>query len=148
VPPSQTSKLRQDIATPIGFQRVTSLVPETPLMVANHRFRSADGTAQFAITAIRVSDLSPTVEARMIALPRSDGEKVTERTPTRDSVLYHEDITVEGPNRSYTRYFAIDVSLSESSDATTRLWEFWVRDQRALQSYKEIYRAFKKSVKF
>ena len=114
----------------------------------NERFRSADGSVEFAIFAIRVGDLAPTADARRIAIPRVDGETVTERTPSRNSALFHEDVTVVGPRGAYTRYFAVDAPLTTNPDETARLWEFWVRDGQALESYKEAYRAFKRSVAF
>jgi hypothetical protein len=142
------SDLKGSVAVPPNFTRIAPRVAASSRTIVNERFQSADGAVQFAITAIRVGDLAPTIEARAIAIPRLEGEAITERIPSRDNLLHHEDVTVEGPHRSYTRYFAIDVSTSTSADASSRLWEFWVRDDRALQTYKDIYRAFKKSVKF
>lgn len=139
---------RDSVSPPADFQRIASRVSNSARTVLNDRFESPDGTVQFAITAIRVGDLPPTVEARLIALPQGEGETLAERTPSRSSSLYHEDITVTGPRGSYSRYFALDISMSTNPDATTRLWEFWVRDERALQRYKENYRRFKSSVKF
>ena len=103
---------------------------------------------EFAIFAIRVGDLPATADARRIPIPRAEGETVTERTPTRDSAHFHEDVTAVGPRGAYTRYFAVDAPLTTNADETARLWEFWVRDERALQSYKEAYRVFKRSVPF
>ncbi|MEY2507050.1 MAG: hypothetical protein QOH01_1379 [Verrucomicrobiota bacterium] len=136
------------VNTPANFQRVTPRIANTPRTIMNERFRSADGSAEFAIFAIRVGDLPATADARRIAIPRAEGETITERTPLRDSAHFHEDVTVAGPRGGYTRYFAVDAPLTANADETARLWEFWVRDERALQSYKEAYRAFKKSVAF
>jgi hypothetical protein len=132
-----------------NFTRIAPRVSSSSRTVINDRFRSSDGRAEFALIAIRVGGLEPTVDARRIALPRSEDETITERTPSRDGSLFHEDATVVGPHHSYTRYFAIDVPWSSTSDvATSRLWEFWVRDEQALQKYKEIYRDFKSRTKF
>lgn len=63
--------------------------------------------------------------------------------------MFHEDATVAGPRHSYTRYFAEDVPWSATSvEATSRLWEFWVRDEQALQKYRDVYRDFKSRAKF
>ena len=144
------------LSIPSNFKSIQPRIPQSARTVLNRRFQSTDGAVQFAITALEVRGLAPTIEARAIAIPRLPGEEVTERTPSREDFtsvgdnyyVYHEDVTVEGPNHSYTRYFRADVSTSSSAGASSRLWEFWVRDEQALQTYKEIYRAFKKSVKF
>ena len=135
-----------DASIPPGFKSIQPLVPQTTGTILNYRCQSPDGAAQFAIAAISVRGLAPTVEARAIAIPTFSGERITERIPTKGSV-YHEDVTVEGPGRSYTRYFSVDLSTA-ASGGYSRLWEFRVRDDHALQTYKETYRAFKKSVKF
>jgi len=117
--------------------------------VINDRFQSADGLVQFALTAIRVGDLAPTVDARRIPIPRMAGEIVTERTPSRSASFFHEDATVVGVRQAYTRYFAVDVPYSSTSyAAASRLWEFWVRDEQARQKYAETYRDFKSRAKF
>lgn len=134
-----------DARIPPSFKNIPPVVPQSAGTILNHRFQSPDGAVQFAITAISVRGLAPTVEARAIAIPLLPGEKITERIPARSSV-YHEDVTVEGPGRSYTRYFSVDLSTA-ASGGYSRLWEFWVQDDHALQMYKETYRAFKKSVK-
>jgi hypothetical protein len=151
--PSSSPVLSRDleggISIPSNFKSIQPSVPQSARTILNRRFQSANGAVQFAVTAINVRGLAPTVEARTIAIPRLRGEEVTERTPSPvGNNHYHEDVTVEGPNHSYTRYFSVDVSTSSSVGAYSRLWEFWVRDEQALQTYKEIYRAFKKSVKF
>jgi hypothetical protein len=154
--PLPSRDLEGSIIIPSNFKSIQPSVPQSARTILNQRLQSADGTVQFAVTAINVRGLAPTVEARAIAIPRLQGEEVTERTPSREDFasvgdnyyVYHEDVTVEGPNHSYTRYFRVDVSTSSSVGGSSRLWEFWVRDERALQTYKEIYRAFKKSVKF
>jgi hypothetical protein len=134
---------------PPSFTRIAPRVSTSSRTIINDRFQSADGLVQFALTAIRVGDLAPTVDARRIAIPRLEGETITERTPSRDSSLFHEDATVVGPRHSYIRYFAVDVPWSSTSGvAASRLWEFWVRDEQALQKYKEIYRDFKSRTKF
>ena len=135
-----------DASVPSSFRSIQPLVPQSAGTILNYRLQSPDGTVQFAFAAISVRGLAPTVEARAIAIPLLPGEKITERIPTKGSV-YHEDVTVEGPGRSYTRYFSVDLSTA-ASGGYSRLWEFWVRDDHALQAYKETYRAFKKSVKF
>jgi hypothetical protein len=135
--------------TPANFTRIAPRASNSSRTIINDRFQSADGLVQFALTAIRVGDLAPTIDARRIAIPRLEGETIIERTPSRDSSLFHEDATVVGPHQSYTRYFAVDVPWSSTSGvAASRLWEFWVRDERALQKYKEIYRDFKSRTKF
>jgi TIR domain len=154
--PVPSRDLEGSISIPSNFKSIQPSVPQSARTVLNRRIQSADGAVQFAVTAISVRGLAPTVEARAIAIPRLQGEEVTERTPSRENFasmgdnyyVYHEDVTVEGPNHSYTRYFRVDVSTSSSVGASSHLWEFWVRDEQALQTYKEIYRAFKKSVKF
>jgi hypothetical protein len=158
VQPPATSSLSRDqadISLPPNFKNIRPIVPESPRTILNRRIQSVDGTVQFAVTVINVRGLAPTVEARAIAIPRQQGEEITERLPSKEEFesvggnysVYHEDVTVEGPNHSYTRYFRTDVSTSSEAGASSRLWEFWVRDERALLNYKEIYRAFKKSVK-
>jgi hypothetical protein len=135
--------------TPPNFTRIAPRVSSSPRTIINDRFRSADGTVEFALTAVKVGDLAPTVDARRIAIPRLEGETFTERTPTKDSSIFHEDATVAGPRHSYTRYFAVDVPWSSTSGvAAARLWEFWVRDEEALRKYKEVYRDFKSRTKF
>lgn len=154
--PSSANDLKGDIVVPANFKRIAPRVPQSSSTILNQRVQSNDGAVQFAITAIKVSGLAPTTEARAIKIPQLPGEAITERVSSKEDFtsaggnysVYHEDVTVEGPNRSYTRYFRTDISTSASVDATSRLWEFWVRDEQALQNYNEIYRAFKKSVKF
>lgn len=134
---------------PPNFRRIAPRLAESSRTIINDRFQSSDGLVQFAITTMRVGDLEPTVEARRIQIPRLEGETLVERTPSRDNTMFHEDATVAGPGNSYTRYFAVDVPWSSTSaGAASRLWEFWVRDEQALQKYKEIYRDFKNRVKF
>ena len=59
---------------------------------------------------------------------------------------YSVSLTVR---QAYTRYFAVDVPSSSTSDAAaSRLWEFWVRDEQARQKYAETYRDFKSRAKF
>lgn len=130
--------------TPPNFTRIAPLIPTSSRTIINDRFQSADGLVQFALTAVRVGDMAPTVDARRIPIPRLEGESFTERTPTRDSSFFHEDATVVGPRHSYTRYFAVDIPFTLTSGiAAARLWEFWVRDEQALQKYKAAYRDFK-----
>ena len=134
---------------PPNFTRIAPQVSTSPRTVINDRFQSADGLVQFALTAIRVGDLAPTVDARRIPIPRMAGEIVTERTPSRSASFFHEEATVVGLRQAYTRYFAVDVPSSSTSDAAaSRLWEFWVRDEQARQKYAETYRDFKSRAKF
>jgi TIR domain len=152
--PSRSRDPEESFGLPANFRSIQPSVPQSARTIVNRRFQSTDGAVQFAVTSMNVRDLAPTVEARAVAIPRLPGEEVTERTPSRENFtsggenyyVYHEDMTVEGPHHSCTRYFRTDISTSSAIGAYSRLWEFWVRDEQALQTYKEIYRAFKKSV--
>lgn len=141
---------------PPGFQPmppVARYFGSAPLSL-NERFRSEDGSAEFAVTAISPRGLPPTAEARAIPLPLLPGERVASREPERKSMSihgtraehYHESIAVVGPENAYTRYFSVELSTSDLPLASSMLWEFKVKDEKARKRFQSIYREFKERV--
>src|SRR5437016_4816066 len=103
--PAGSRDYEPSLRIPPNFKKIPPLVHRADPMMLNGRFRSPDGTAEFAVTAVYARHLEGTVKARTIDLPLLPGERITERTPKErkikaeegDYVLYDEDITVEGP---------------------------------------------------
>lgn len=141
---------------PPGFQAVPPVARHfgnAPVSL-NERFRSEDGSAEFAVTAISPRGLPPTADARAIPLPLLPGERIASREPERKSILihgtkaehYHESIVVVGPGNAYTRYFSIELSTSDLPLASSILWEFKVSDENARKRFQSTYRQFKERV--
>lgn len=141
---------------PPGFEALAPVAHyngPAPLSL-NERFRSEDGSVEFAVIAISARELPQTLEARAIALPLMKGERIVSRksdwnsisahgTPTKH---YHESIVVAGPGNTYTRYFSIELSTGNLPLASSILWEFKVSDEAARKRYQSTYRAFKERV--
>jgi hypothetical protein len=152
--PPGRQEVEANLQIPPNFKKIPSLVKRTDRVIIDGRFRSPDGTAEFAVTAIYARNMEKTVKARTIELPLLPGERVTERTPKEkkipaeegDYLLYDEDFIVEGPKGSYTRYFHLELSTGTRPGATSMLWEFKVTDERAKKAYQAIYQQFKKKV--
>lgn len=141
---------------PPGFQAIPPVARyDGPAPVSlNARFRSENGSVEFAVTAISPRGLPPNVESRAIPLPLLPGERITSREPEWKSVSvqgtkaehYHESIVVSGPDNAYTRYFSIELSTSNLPLAYSMLWEFKVRSENARKDFQSTYRQFKERV--
>lgn len=152
--PRGTQDSEASVRIPATFKVVVPGVKQSEKMLINGRFRSPDGAVEFAVAVTYVRGMERSVGARSISLPLLSGERVIARTPaTRkvkseygDYVLYEEDITVERPKKSYTRYFRIELSTGSLSGASSCLWEFKAADERSQKAYQAIYRQFKKTL--
>jgi len=96
------------------------------------KIRSQEGQSEFAVT---------------IGLPK--GETIDWPPRKEGEIITTEDkegrLVVTGPGQSYTRYFRRNPWGEQEHPV---LWEFFVKDPNALNDYREIYSAFKKSLKY
>ena len=151
--------LLTSLRIPPKFKRIQPLVPDSERTLINGRFRSPDGNAEFAITAIWPRQMANSVKARSIKLPLLPGESVVKRTPKDEKItwlgedgksgeyIHHfEDITVEGPKGAYTRYFRIELSTSSLPGTFSMLWEFKAANESARKAYQSTYKKFKEGL--
>jgi len=154
-PENKHHEYKASIDIPHGFSRISTGMKDMDHTLINTRIQSSDRTVAFGVYMLNVRSLSENVNARKIQLPLKRGEKVVDRESSVRNVKldggiryqhYSEQITVSGPNHSYTRYFNLQVTTGSVPGAASVLWELQVANDSARKKYQKIYRQFKGSL--
>jgi len=143
------------VDVPPGFVRINTGLRDLDHTLINTRVIAPDKTVVFGVYMLNVRGLPKNVDARKIPLPLMKGEKVVDREPSVRTVKvdsdiryqqYSEQITVSGPNNSYTRYFHLKLSTGSLPGASATLWELQVANDNARKKYQKTYLKFKASL--
>lgn len=123
------------VKIPPGFTAITPTAKTTGRLKLNARFRSPEGSVEFAVAVGDEGTLGYQVAngERVLSVKPSTykgkgphGESYTSRS---------EEITIQGPKGSYTRYL--------KNDDGEILWEFKVASETARKKYQSTYIQFK-----
>lgn len=126
------------VKMPPGFVPIAPMVGANGELSLNARFRSPDGSVEFAIAVAGEGAMQYQVGA---------GERVLSVKPTtvkgkgpqgQPYTSVHEEITIQGPKGSYTRYL--------KNEGSAFLWEFKVASEGARKNYQTTYVQFKKGL--
>lgn len=142
------------IGVPPAFIVAPSLVSAKADTLLNARFQTPARLVEFAVTVVNARSMEKSIAVRSITLPLATGERVVKRNHTTKPVttdgitylLYDEFITVEGPAKSYTRYFHRAISTSRLPGASSVLWELKLMKGASFAAYQPIYTRFKSSL--
>ena len=139
---------------PPEFKVIESLVPKGDDTLLNGRFRSADGSVEFALTVVNVRHRAPDLKSRVIPLPLQKGDKIVEKTNTQKTIKgeggeylhYDEAVTVAGAKEGSTRYFRLETTTARLPMSVALLWEYKATSERARKTFQIAYTKFTQSL--